>query len=198
MASSTKISLDQQQRQQLTPIRFHKLFFAIVPPHHILKELNALQVYLQQDYKGRYTEFANLHCTLVYVGPVEESMLTLIKNILLSTPIESFDTNIISITPAQSTHTKMLWANLEKDTIGQAIEVIEKALIGQAQLKIETKHEKKPHITLARLSKETTIDNFETIPLNLSWHVDTIIAFESLQNAFGEISYNSLFTINLR
>ncbi len=197
MASSTKITLDQQQRQQLAPLRFHKVFFALIPPHHILKELQALQVYFQQDFKGRYIEYANLHSTLVYIGTVEESMILSLKNALASITITPFDAQIISISMAHNTHAKMLWADLAKEPITSIIESIENVILNQTHIKYEKKYEIKPHITLARLSKEMNNKIIESMPLNLSWHVDTIYALESVQNAFGQVSYKTLFTIKL-
>lgn len=198
MASATKISLDNTPREQLAPIRFHKIFFAIIPPHHIIKELQALQLYFQQDHPGRYVEFGNLHCTLVYIGPIEESMLLALKKAALNVQAPTFDAHIFSISLMQNTQAKMLWANLEKESILPIIETLENALIEHAQLKFEKKYEIKPHITLARLSKENNNKDFESVPVNFTWPVDTIIAFESIQNALGQVHYKQLFSITLR
>lgn len=198
MASATKISLDNTPREQLAPLRFHKIFLAIIPPHHIIKELQALQLYFQQDHPGRYVEFNNLHCTLVYIGPVEESMLSSIKKAALNVQVSAFDAHISSISLTQNTQAKMLWANLEKESISPIIEALENALIEHAQLKFEKKHEIKPHVTLARLSKENNTKDFEPVQVNFTWAVDTIIALESVQNALGQVHYKQLFSITLR
>lgn len=73
-----------------------RTFIAIDIPNSIKKEIVKIQEKLPK-FKGKKTEFENLHLTLKFLGEVDEKTLAMVKKKLKRIKLNSFETKINSI-----------------------------------------------------------------------------------------------------
>jgi 2'-5' RNA ligase len=159
-----------------------RLFFAVPIPDDIRRSLQQLQRGVEG---AEWSLPENLHITLRFLGDVSEAEAERIKSRLKDFQFEKFSLSLSSLKTFLDSNGKpvVLWAGVK---VGDALKDL-KELIGERlkdiQLAQEIRAEYVPHITLARLDKNTGavtpyLGKHNDLG-NLEFVVDSFVLFES-------------------
>ncbi len=125
-----------------------RLFVSIIPPAEIMNELVMIQSKLPAPlFEGTRVKPENIHCTLAFLGSVEDSDIPGIIEAFASISYPAFSLRLNTVELNSSRKPRVIWVSLEAPLIT--------ALALQLN-SLFTLSEKRPfsgHITLARIKK---------------------------------------------
>ncbi len=144
-----------------------KLFVSLELPAKIKKEIEHLQTEVKKlnSFDGSYVAAAHLHCTLFFIGNVDDTLLPDIKNRLASISLPAFTVTIDSLSFNASHNPHVLWLSLDSPCLTELAQKIKKKLP-------EWGDERgfKGHITIARVKKVSDKQAISSITVKpLTW-----------------------------
>ena len=121
-----------------------RAFISINIPEEIKREIKKIQENLP-EFKGKKTEFKNLHLTLKFLGEIDEEKLGEVKKRLEEVKFNSFDSEVGSLGIFSETFIRIIWMHLT--TCEKLQKEIDKALVGL----FEKERRFMSHLTIARV-----------------------------------------------
>jgi RNA 2',3'-cyclic 3'-phosphodiesterase len=169
-----------------------RLFVSIIPPAEILQELVRLQKILP-PFSGTHVKSENLHCTLAFLGSVEDSDLPAIITTFSTISYPSFPLRLSSLGLNSPRKPHVIWAALDAPL------AVPLALKLSTLFNLTEKRAFSGHITLARIKKSDKsiaqdLAQIEVAPL--TWQATQLYLQASDTLPEGPV-YSTIATVDL-
>lgn len=126
-----------------------RCFIAVEIPEYIRKEILKVQNQLP-EFKGKITEFENLHLTLKFIGEIDEDKVKEIKKRLREIKFKPFETEIDSIGFFSKDAIRIIWLHLKN------CEKLQEEIDEKLEGLFEKEKRFMGHLTIARVK---SVDN---------------------------------------
>lgn len=159
-----------------TPLKSHRLFFAVWPDEATSRKLARLQ----SRVSGRKTHPGDFHLTLAFLGERPGELLPILKEVLAG--VGPIDTTLVLDRLGYFRHNRIAWVGMETPpaALFQLHDRLRRELMARS-IRLTGYGDFSPHITLAR-----NADPPDTKPLiPIAWHARRTALVESLPASEG-------------
>lgn len=163
-----------------------RIFIAIEIPEEVKREIIEIQKQLPQ-FKGKLTEYENLHLTLKFLGEIERDKIEELKRRLMEIKFKSFETNLDKIGFFDKGERGIIWIHLTNcDDLQKEIDEKLKGLFPKEKRFMS-------HLTIARTKfihhKKKFMEELKKIkiPATLKFSIKEFVLEESILNENGPI-----------
>lgn len=162
--------------EDTTPVKSHRLFFAVWPDDATSQELARLQ----SRVRGRKTHHDDFHITLAFLGERPVDSLPILKEILAR--LGSIDMTLVLDRLGYFRHNRIAWVGMETPppALFQLHDRLRRELTGRS-IPFSGYGDFRPHITLARNADAPDEEPFAPI----AWRARRIALAESLPASEG-------------
>ena len=165
-----------------------RCFISIDMPQEIEHEVKKIQKKLP-EFKGKLTEFENLHLTLKFLGDgITEEKIEEIKKRLRDIEMEKFEVSIDEIGVFTEEHIKIIWLHLDSDNLLK----LQKEIDDRLQDLFGPEERFMSHVTIARVkfihNREKFLEDLKKIKIKeIKFNADKFKLMKSELTSFGPI-----------